>query len=545
MQNQDQVVETKTCTHCQSHFEITQWDMDFYDKISPTFQTSLSEGEGSRVRFQIPTPTLCPNCRQRRRLSFRNERKLYRRQCDASQKSIISMYAPSPSETNPSAFGTSPYQGRLKVYDQTIWWSDSRDPMDYGMNFDFSKSFTENFGELMVNVPRLSLINMNSENSEYCNPWLSNKNCYMVNSITNSEWCVYGRRVDSCDFCFDCYAIESSQHCSNSIQLKNCFSCHFSSQLEDCSNCWWCVWLMGKSYYINNNQYSKEEYFNQIKNTSTKIKEPIPQLFDIWNENCLDCKIIFNSSNCISCSDVRQSSDLTYCEMVKPWCYDCIDCTLLIWSKLNKEVMSTLRIEKCIGAISCWDGINIFYCDNCYNCSDCFGCIWLRNKQYCIFNKQYTKEEYEEQVAKIIQHMMTTGERGEFFHPSLSPFGYNETVAQEYFPLHAVGTQYLASDLEDVCDTSLQWINFANFGYKRSTYESPTPQVDKVIKWQDLPDSITDVNDDILKVAIQCEVSGKPFRIIPQELAFYRKHNIPLPRKHPDVRHLERMELRK
>jgi len=31
--------------------------------------------------------------------------------------------------------------------------------------------------------------------------------------------------------------------------------------------------------------------------------------------------------------------------------------------------------------------------------------------------------------------MMKTGEWGEFFPASLSPFGYNETVAQEYFPL--------------------------------------------------------------------------------------------------------------
>ncbi|MEI8092194.1 MAG: hypothetical protein WCG98_08655 [bacterium] len=43
---------------------------------------------------------------------------------------------------------------------------------------------------------------------------------------------------------------------------------------------------------------------------------------------------------------------------------------------------------------------------------------------------------------------------------------------------------------------------------------------------------------------IICEVSSKPFRIIPQELAFYNKHNLPLPTKHPDVRHAERIKLR-
>jgi CxxC-x17-CxxC domain-containing protein len=33
-------------------------------------------------------------------------------------------------------------------------------------------------------------------------------------------------------------------------------------------------------------------------------------------------------------------------------------------------------------------------------------------------------------------------------------------------------------------------------------------------------------------------------RIIKQELEFYRKHNLPVPKKHPDVRHSERMKLR-
>jgi hypothetical protein len=68
-------------------------------------------------------------------------------------------------------------------------------------------------------------------------------------------------------------------------------------------------------------------------------------------------------------------------------------------------------------------------------CSNCFGCISLRNKSYCILNKQYSKEEYEKLVPQIIEKMQADGERGEFFDPSLSSFGYNETVAQEYFPL--------------------------------------------------------------------------------------------------------------
>ena len=77
-----------------------------------------------------------------------------------------------------------------------------------------------------------------------------------------------------------------------------------------------------------------------------------------------------------------------------------------------------------------------------------------------------------------------------------------------------------------------------------SDYEPPFPQVEKIIPASKLPDDIASIPDDILNWAIECEVTGKPFRIIKQELEFYRKHHIPIPRKHPDQRHLERMQQR-
>jgi hypothetical protein len=142
---QDQIIQTKTCAITGKEFSITQGDLDFYAKISPTF---------AGQKFVIPTPTLCPEERQRRRLAFRNERNLYRRTCDASGKQIISIYSP-----------VKPY----KVYDQKIRRSDARDPMDYGRDFDFSKTFTENFRELMGVVPRISLYSNNNENADYTN----------------------------------------------------------------------------------------------------------------------------------------------------------------------------------------------------------------------------------------------------------------------------------------------------------------------------------------------------------------------------------------
>jgi hypothetical protein len=135
--------------------------------------------------------------------------------------------------------------------------------------------------------------------------------------------------------------------------------------------------------------------------------------------------------------------------------------------------------------------------------------------------------------------MQETGERGEFFHSSLSPFGYNETVAQEYYPL-------------DNPASSTEHAEYWQAWYKRSTYEKPEPKVDKIIPWEKLPAAwCAQINEqnpeflqDIVKYACKCTVTGKLYRLIPQEIAFYIKHNIPLPRKHPDQRHLERLALR-
>lgn len=50
--------------------------------------------------------------------------------------------------------------------------------------------------------------------------------------------------------------------------------------------------------------------------------------------------------------------------------------------------------------------------------------------------------------------------------------------------------------------------------------------------------------DDISAGILQCEVTGSPFKIIKQELAFYIENGLPVPTKHPDQRHKERLEQR-
>ena len=109
-----------SCRQCQSPFEITSDDLNFYDKVSPVF---------GGQKFLIPPPVLCPNCRLQRRLNFRHGGGLYNRQSSLSGKDIISMFPPNLT---------------LTVYDQTEWWSDVWDGSNYGRDYDFSKTATIN-----------------------------------------------------------------------------------------------------------------------------------------------------------------------------------------------------------------------------------------------------------------------------------------------------------------------------------------------------------------------------------------------------------------
>ncbi len=522
-QTGEKIEEWRTCPNCGQEFAITDKDLEFYKKISPVF---------NGTKYEIPAPTLCPDCRQQRRFLHENERKLYKRKCDLTGKTIISTYSP---------------DSEYKVYGQNERRSDKRNPMDYWINFDFTKTFFEQFDELLKNVPALSLIVLNSENADYNNLCVSLKNTYLTfntlelqNSLYSNEisfWnsisdCSYSRDLEECYECISCHSSYKL------FYSQNCYSCNDSYFMFDCiwcNNCIWCYNLNNKEYCIFNKQYTKEEYESQKKDLLSRQKFIIQKLKELKKDiiitdfnknsensfwynlvNCHDIQNSFDNSDCEKSKNIFNSKNITNSYDYNWWAWP---------SALSYEMILTLECYNCLYSIlSSWR--NLIYCSSCFGNSNLFGCVWLRNKEYCIFNKQYTKEEYEQLVPKIIEHMKNTWERWEFFPASITPFGYNETVANEYFPLSR--------------DEALkQW-------YKRQDKEYPinVPDWIELVRAQDLPDNIHDLDDEILKKAIVCEVSGKLFRIVKPELDFYCKHNLPLPHKHPDVRHLERLSKR-
>ncbi len=530
-QTGEKIVERRKCTDCGQEFAITDKDLNFYSKVSPIF---------NGTKYEIPAPTLCPECRQQRRLARRNERKLYKRKCDLTGKTIISIYSPD-----------SPY----KVYESKEWRGDNRDPMDYSRDFDFTRPFFEQFDELSKIVPKISLNTWNNnENSDYNNYISYSKNCYLNFGIDNSENVFYSSKSshikDSIEI-NNCSNIENSAYVERSGNTSNSFFIDGSIFIRDSFFVKWsrdidhwifCLNIVNKQYAYQNKEISKSDYEKIYQEIKSKIKTyswltwfirdydnflkqfPVLSAEMTRNENCY-WVLVSNSKNCSFVYSIVAGEDCKY-SYDSAYLVDCMDIDIA-----GNGINHSLEVINCFWCTNIFfsesvfeNSRDVFYSLNCANnSSNLFGCIGLTNKQYCILNKQYTKEEYEQLVPKIIKHMQKNWERGQFFAPEISPFGYNETIANEYYSL-------------DRDEALKKW-------FKRQDKEYPInmPEGIELIRAKDLPDNIDDVSDDILKKAIVCEVSGKPFRIMKSELDFYRKHWLALPRQHQDVRYTERL----
>ncbi|PID70179.1 hypothetical protein CSB37_03315 [bacterium DOLZORAL124_38_8] len=529
----------RTCRVSGEKFIIAKEDLEFYAKMGVITEDNLQDLISGKINDCSGLPTLCPDERQRRRMCWRNERTFYTRNCSGTGVSMISIY---DKETS------------FPVYEQSYWWSDNWDAFDYGEDFDSSKSFFEQFGALMEVVPRKNLFqDTGSENSTYTNGAGYNKDCYLLVNGAHNEGTLYARGTTGCvdsmelyfsDKCelgyelIDCTNVfnvrysESCRNCADSWFLKNCIGCN---------NCFGCVNLRNKQYYFLNKKLSKENYEKELKKLNLskyssvaglrdkfqKFVEQYPQrcLEIFFSENCVG-DFIQKSKNCYDCFEATECEDVKYADSVK-FLKSSQDVLAFGYrAELLYETVSMGRSNNVFAGLNGAHNFDAKFLFECVNCNNCFGCVGLKHKQYCILNKQYTKESYEELLPKIIAHMKQTGEWGEFFPANMSPFAYNETVAQEYYPLTK----------EEAEKKGYKW--------KDEPVNKKYETLKQSFDWSQIPDDIQEVKDDILMKVLFCERSGKPYQIQKAELRFYRKMNLPIPHLHPDERHKDRMKLR-
>jgi hypothetical protein len=518
--------ETKNCQNCKKDFTIETEDFNFYEKI------------------KVPPPTWCPHCRLIRRLNWYSYRILYKRKCDFTGEDIITTYHPDIP---------------VKVYKQDVWWSDKWDPKSYGRDYDFSRPFFDQFKELFYDVPKAALHTEYTTmiNSEYCSAASYLKNCYLCfKNITGEDSAYTNVAVnvkDSFDIAYSrnselCYEIVDCHSCFQVFFSQDCESCqnvYFSRDLVNCSNCFGCTSLRNKSYCFFNVQFTKEEYEEKLKELNLESAAGIKQLRAeaykhslkyprraIQGKNNVNISgdYVYNCRNAHEVYYVNNSEDIKYTQLFingstkTSYDFSGFGSTSELVYEATWTGYDTYNVK-----FSVWNyhTQNTEYTFGCHGSSNLFGCVGIRKGEYCILNKQYSKEEYQSLIEKIRKHMEEmpfidsnglTHKYGGQIPLDICPWAYNESTAIEFFPITkeeaiARGYKWRDPDMREYQNASL-----------------------------DLPDNIKDVNDNIVKEILKCANCGKNYQIIGKEHLFLKRFGLPVPRNCPLCRDRARIQ---
>lgn len=506
----------QNCKMCNKEFVIRDEDMVFYEQV------------------KVPIPQNCSDCRMMRRMAFRNERTLYKRECDLCKEKVISIYT----ENTP-----------FPVYCHKCWWSDEWDPKSYGVDYDPNIPFIKQTENLLNAVPRVALLTVNSVRSEYTNSAGDNKDCYLIFAADGNEDCMYSRLIMKSKMVSDCAFTYDSELCYECIDARSCFKCMYSEQcqsssdllfcynMRDSSNCILCTNGRHMSNSILNVKYSKEEFeekkteilasyeniekakleYEKIKNEAIvkyAVQTKCNNVTGDYMFNCYDGINLFDVSNAKNCSYIADSEEPI----------DCQDCNNVYYKpELCYELMGSLSCSKTKFSKYVFYCNEVEYCDSCYNLTSALGSVAIRKGEYMILNKQYDKETFTKLKKEIVDSMIKGGSYGEFFSQETSPFGYNEALSIDFFPL----TQEVASKL------GFKWQEKNTGTFGKETMPENT-----------IPSSITTVTDAITSEILACNECGKNYKITRAEFDFYKRMNLPIPHKDFECRHQARMAKR-
>src|SRR3989338_6236509 len=425
---------SRSCVECKKDFEITKEDINFLKM------------------FRCPAPKLCPNCRQQRRLYYANYSNIYKRKCDV------------PGHTEMLLSPVAPVMPWV-AYDHATYYSDSWEGQTYGMEVDNTKSFFEQYMDLVKVVPlRAVPRGAESPNSDYSFYGKYMKDCYYIFGGRRSEDIMFGSSIYDSKHAVDVYFLRKDDSVYDNVTTSDCFKCahaYFSSSCincdfvydcRNCQNCFGCVNLRNKNYCWFNEQLSKEEYQkNKVETNLGSRKVFIEQKNKFWNflkKNPIRATRIYQSQNC-SGNDIKQSKDCYNCFQTE----DSENVRYAAFAVMNvKDSMDighsgghSDRLYECQNVGTNSSNIKFSFAlkesSDCEfvmtstNCHNCFGCAGLKNCSYMIFNKQYEPEEYYNKIDEIKTKMLDEGIYGEYMPMTFSPCAYNSSLASFIYPM--------------------------------------------------------------------------------------------------------------
>ena len=501
---------TYQCQRCQHEFTVADKDLEFYRKI------------------KVPSPKWCPQCRMQKKLAFWPFGKFHLRECDLDGSKIVSILSK---------------KTRFPVYKASNWFSDKWEAPQ--IEFSPQKDFFEQFRDLQERTPHPHQLGIKNVNCDYSDDVWYSKNCYLCRSLAKCEDVLYGYRIVECRNSLDityCYNTENSYDCTycfdvNKVKyafdVRHSFDSAFLFDCRNVNNCFMCWNLRNKSYCILNKQYSPEEYRRKLKEYDlgdAQVVETLRKKFwelvakEAIGRAHYNVKTVNSEGNYLTeCKNCRE----TYLSETSE------DCCYVFRGLQNKDSYDSVGLFNCelcahsVQLTDCYDvKYSIFstncryseYLDSCVDCEYCFGCVGLKKKKYHFLNKEYSPDEYFELVKKVKKELAKYEKNNYFWPLNLAFVGYNLSLGGIYFPQDKEGVEEEGGFWEELEETKIGARSVAA-----------------------RPDNIKEVSDDILKQALVCQKSSRPFGIHPKELDFYRKNNIPLPAYYPDERTKERI----
>lgn len=288
------------------------------------------------------------------------------------------------------------------------------------------QEFQEAYQKLRFTVPRPPNHSIKCENSDWGDNlyYVTNGTfCYEdahCNNITytfdsfKADNCCDGDYIAESDLCYECVDV---LNVNNSTYLNYCsrmYESHFCYDCSDSNNLFGCVNLRHKAYCIFNQQYTPEQYHEKV--SELKKRSPHENLSDLrklmmnfpvtqskveHSENCEYGNQVFHSKNLYLCFDSAHSEDGGYL-YDSHWNKHCYDMTQSHHCGFCYECNDSTDCNNCHHLIYCDHTTDSAFSENCSYGDHLFGCVGLKQKKYCILNKQYSEEEYAKEVSGIM-----------------------------------------------------------------------------------------------------------------------------------------------
>lgn len=206
--------------------------------------------------------------------------------------------------------------------------------------------------------------------------------------------------------CWDCRQQRRQSHRNErNLYPSKCGKCEkdilsiFSPEKEVtvyCPTCWWGDEFDGLSY--GRDYDFSRPFFEQWK----ELYHEVPRISLIVLGEMVNSDYAHDAyrlKNCYLTFDGEQAWDCLYGETF----YKLKDCM---------DFLVTYESELCYETVNCSNCYNLKFSKFCVNCSEssflhdcvgcknCFACCNLHRAQWCIFNKQYSEQEYKKKIAE-------------------------------------------------------------------------------------------------------------------------------------------------